>query len=504
MLTVLIADDEYFIRQRLIKIIDWERLELEFIGEAENGNEVIEKIDSNQVDILMLDIKMPIKSGIEVAEHIMTNNIKTKIIILTGYNDFDYAQKAVKFKVEDYLLKPINKDTLNEALLSCKNTILKSLEKQKKIYDYNNYQKHIYLYNTILDFNNIHSLYKEYPDFKNYHSLLFIGVFYPNDHDNYIASFISYLAKCFNELNKETIFAQSYKESESISIIQLITKSKTAIKVNYIKEMVIDYITKDNYVFIAIGDFISIKENWTKNYKLVWNLLYQRYFIDDNIILSKKLSSPNKNKYKTITIRKNLLLCLNSKNYSDLKKLINDIFINIRKNASKDYLILSLTEIFVTLQIHFPDQINSKSINSFVQELISENYSLQYLQDTVNTYSNQCMDYVNHEKPSNTSLVNRVIKYIQKNYTDPFLSVAEISDFFELTPTYLGSIFKKIAGQSILQYITELRMEQAKKLLNTNKYNVTEISQMVGYSDVFYFSKKFKKIHGCSPKHYSS
>lgn len=505
MLTVLIADDEYFIRQRLKKIIDWEELELEFIGEAENGNEVIDKISNAQVDILMLDIKMPIKSGIQVAEYIMTNNINTKIIILTGYNDFDYAQKAVKFKVEDYLLKPINKETLNEALLSCKNTILKSIEKQQKIYDYNNYQKRTHLYNTILDFNNIHSLYKKYPDIKNYDSLLFIGVFCPEDHDNYISAFINHLSKHFNELNKKTVLAQSFKENESVSIIQLIIKSKTTIKFNYINKLITNYITDSVNVFISIGDFIPINENWTRNYNLVWNLLYQRYFIDDNIILSKNSLPLNKNKPKSIVIRKKLLLCLNSKNSRDLTKLINDIFINIRKNASKDYLILSLTEIFVTLQINFPDQINSKRcINSFVQELISEDYSLQHLQDIVVAYTNQCMDYVNHEKPSNTSLVNRVIKYIQKTYADPTLSVAEISDFFELTPTYLGSIFKKIAGQSILQYITELRMEQAKKLLNTNKYNVTEISQMVGYSDVFYFSKKFKKIHGCSPKHYSS
>ncbi|GMQ59087.1 response regulator transcription factor [Vallitalea sediminicola] len=505
MLTVLIADDEYFIRQRLKKIIDWKELELEFIGEAENGNEVIKIIDNNQVDILMLDIKMPIKSGIQVAEYIMTNNINTKIIILTGYNDFHYAQKAVKFKVEDYLLKPINKNTLNEALLSCKNTILKSLEKQQKIFDYNNYQKRTYLYNTILDFNNIHSLHKQFPVLKNYDSLQFIGVFCPNDHDNYITAFITYLTKHFNELIKETVLVQSFKENESVSIIQFIIKIKYHLEINYINRLIADYIIKYDNIFISVGDFIPINENWTRNYNLVWDLLYQRYFIDNSIILSNQSTSLNKNKHKSITIRKKLLLCLNSKDYRGLHKLIDDIFIDIKKNASKDYLILSLTEIFVTLEINFPDQINSKKcINSFVQELISEDYSLQHLQDIVVAYTNQCMDYVNHEKPSNTSLVNKVIKYIQNNYVSPSLSVAEISDYFDLTSTYLGSIFKKIAGQSILQYITELRMEQAKKLLRTNKYNITEISQMVGYSDVFYFSKKFKKIHGCSPKHYSS
>ncbi|GKX30730.1 hypothetical protein SH1V18_32100 [Vallitalea longa] len=502
MLKVLIADDEYFIRQRLKKIIDWDELSLEFIGEAENGKEVINKIKNNQVDILLLDIKMPIKSGIQVAEYIMVNDIKTKIIILTGYNDFDYAQKAVKYKVEDYLVKPINKKTLNEALNTCKETILKVNEKQQKIYDYNKFQKRTNIYNTILDFNNVKKLYKEYKEFNNYEYVQFIGIFFPGNHDIYVASFINYLLRNINKFNNENISIESFKENESVSILQLIIKSQDAITLNNIKSVISHFITDTNVVFISIGDIIPIGKNWTKNYKLVWNQLYQRYFINDNMIISNKLK-PN-NKYKSIAIRKKLLLCLNSKNNNALKKLINDIFTNISKSGSKDYLILSLTEIFVTLQINYPDQVNSnKSINSFVQELIAEDYSLEHLKEIVFTYTDQCLEYVNHEKPSNTSMVSKIIKYIEENYTDPSLSVSEISNYIDLTPTYIGSIFKKVTGQSILQYITELRMDHAKKLLRTDKYNITEISQMVGYSDVFYFSKKFKKIHGCSPKNFS-
>lgn len=502
MLKVLIADDEYFIRQRLKKIIDWDELNLEFIGEAENGKEVINKITENQVDILLLDIKMPIKSGIQVAEYIMTNKIKTKIIILTGYNDFDYAQKAVKYKVEDYLVKPINKETLNEALDACKETILKVNEKQQQLYDYNKFKKRTSIYNTILDFNNVKRLYKEYEEFNNYSYLEFIGIFFPGNHDLYVTSFIDHLSNSLNRSSQDSISIESFKENESVSILQLIIKAKHSIELGKIKLIISKFITDMNKVFISIGDIIPIEQNWTKNYKLVWDQLYQRYFIDDNIIITKSIKP--KSKYKYISIRKKLLLCLNSKNNNALKNLINDIFVNIKKSSSKYYLILSLTEIFVTLQINYPDQVNSnKSINSFVQELIAEDYSLEHLKEIVFTYTDQCLEFVNHEKPSNTSMVSKVIRYIEENYTEPSLSVSEISNYIDLTPTYIGSIFKKVTGQSILQYITELRMDHAKKLLRTDKYNITEISQMVGYSDVFYFSKKFKKIHGCSPKNFS-
>lgn len=496
-LNVLIADDEYFIRQRLKKIICWDKLGLQCIGEAENGQEVIEKITEQQVDILLLDIKMPMKTGIEVAEYIMNNNINTKIIILTGYNDFDYAHKALKLKVVDFLVKPINKDTLVDALMSCKETIIASLEKQKKIHDYHCYKKRTTMYNVIMNHESVSDLYKKHPEMSNYKFLIFIGIFCPANHDQCIKQFV-------NKMDDSHVSLEYYKENEYISIMQLLLNNAS------IYDKIIDKCTNfiehySDYVFISLGNITPIKESWLHNYQSVWNALYQRYFENTNkMILVDTISKPTMDKNKCLAIRKKLLLSLNSKNVTSLNNLVDTIFITIEKVASKDYLLLLLTELFVTLKINYPNNFkSSKSVNSFVQELISEDYSLDNLKELVKSYALQCMDQVSHERPSNVILVNKITDYIDQHYTSPTLSVTEISDFFELNSTYLGSIFKKITDQSILKYITYLRMEKAKELLNIKKYNVTQISEMVGYSDVFYFSKKFKKINGCSPKNFS-
>ncbi len=111
-LNIIIADDEYFIRQRIIKIIPQEELDIHFIGEAENGIEVLELLRQHPVDLILLDIKMPRMNGIEVAESVYRNYPSTKIILLSGYNDFEYARSAMRFGVMDYLLKPVDASTL--------------------------------------------------------------------------------------------------------------------------------------------------------------------------------------------------------------------------------------------------------------------------------------------------------------------------------------------------------------------------------------------------------
>ena len=106
-LKLLIADDEYFIRQRIKKIIPWEKLNLTFAGEAENGQQVIDHLEKEPVDLLLLDIKMPQMNGIETARYIKEHFPSVHMLILSGYNDFEYARTAIRYGVKEYLLKPV-------------------------------------------------------------------------------------------------------------------------------------------------------------------------------------------------------------------------------------------------------------------------------------------------------------------------------------------------------------------------------------------------------------
>ncbi|EKQ56420.1 MULTISPECIES: response regulator [unclassified Clostridium] len=129
---LVIADDEPKIRRGILSILDWEQLNIDVIGEAEDGEIALEIIENNKPDIILLDINMPFLNGLNLLQKLKDINSKSIVIIISGYDDFSYAQKALQFNVFDYILKPVNKKDLEEI-------ILKAINKLNEIEKENNY-----------------------------------------------------------------------------------------------------------------------------------------------------------------------------------------------------------------------------------------------------------------------------------------------------------------------------------------------------------------------------
>ena len=129
---VMLADDEPIMRKALLTLADWESMECEIVYTAANGQEVMENLEKVMPDILITDIKMPGKNGIELAKYIWEQKLPIKVIILTGYADFAYAQSAVKFNVVDYVIKAGAFDGLLEAVEKAKERIQKRKEEQDR------------------------------------------------------------------------------------------------------------------------------------------------------------------------------------------------------------------------------------------------------------------------------------------------------------------------------------------------------------------------------------
>ena len=116
MLKILIVDDEPDICELIHKLIDWEELELTSLGSSQNGIDAMEIILRQKPDIVITDIQMPGMTGLEMIEKASQQKLQTKFIVVSGYREFEYAQQAIRFGVEDYLLKPISKTDLNLVL----------------------------------------------------------------------------------------------------------------------------------------------------------------------------------------------------------------------------------------------------------------------------------------------------------------------------------------------------------------------------------------------------
>ncbi|MBO9598418.1 MAG: response regulator, partial [Cohnella sp.] len=124
MMKIILVDDEIFVRKGLLALIPWQRLGYEVVGEADDGEEAMKLIDRLRPDVVITDIRMPVMDGLRMIGNVRENGgYAPKFIIISGYSDFKYAQQAVRYGVQDFILKPIDEDELTVALLRIKDLI---------------------------------------------------------------------------------------------------------------------------------------------------------------------------------------------------------------------------------------------------------------------------------------------------------------------------------------------------------------------------------------------
>ena len=133
MYSILLADDEEEVRKGIIKKIDWENLGFQVVGDAENGEEALEKIEQLKPYVVMTDIRMPYMDGLTLSKRIRQKYPSTKILIFSGYDDFEYAQQAIKLNVTEYILKPVNVEELTEILNRVRDNLDEEIEQRRNV-----------------------------------------------------------------------------------------------------------------------------------------------------------------------------------------------------------------------------------------------------------------------------------------------------------------------------------------------------------------------------------
>lgn len=495
LLNVVIADDEYFIRRRLIKIIPWQKLSFLFAGEASNGAEVLEYLHTVPVDILLLDIKMPKMDGLEVCEYIYHHYPDTKVIILSGYNDFEFARTTLRYRAMDYLLKPIDQEVLAASLSQCRAQILLERKERMQLEQYRHFEKCSVLtdvMNRVLTWDDYCSAY---PDARYTQSCLYTGLYQDTDSSETIQDLKE--AVC-----RAGIECEYFKELDYIYVLQVFFQDGAQEERFY--SLLPDYLShRSCYLFFSVGIPVPIGEDWSGPYRNILRMLNYRYFYDSSVILyEKELPVPGKPIIDLSRTRDRLLYYLNGKDETGFMDYLASLFDEILLTKDPSMPSLIVTECFVTLGIHF-DSADSpyNDIREYVSQLLDEDYRLDNVKNAVISAALQCISR-REPAPSDISLSKKIISYITENYSDPELTVATVAEQFNLNASYISSLFKKTNHISLLQYITKIRLEHSRQLLTENRYKITEIAEMVGYSDVFYFSKRFKRAYGCPPKDY--
>lgn len=526
LLSVLLVDDEPFIRKGLANLIDWEAEGYYIAGEASNGYTAIELLKNNQYDLIISDIKMPEMDGIELITYIKRNKISTaKVILLSGFYDFDYAKTAIQCACYDYILKPIKKEELLEVIRAImeEHQEEEGDEQKKRIYEKAYLDNHLMAIMTGgYDQGNIncvkeHLLVSEEVAYIHCEIFLNDEKFHVLSEDNKreqqkrLYNYANLLLKDYkNHIVHDVI---NRKKCYNIGIIYCcaMAKEKKLSQKDWIEWLVKELTERVGFKIVAtmgseVSDISLISNSYREAIMIRSFRFHKKY---DNGLLMKKNEAEK----------------INSKR-DDYKKQLNELihFIEIndrfkvKENAD------------IVYKNMMKKDIGSEEVEKGIQYLLYRLLGLGYSQDA-NIDQEEIMQYINEvvfaskinnegqikfhqfalnyadyiaqlRQNSATGSAVDIIKLIEEEIEVTYaenISLKLLGEKYFINSAYLGQVFKKQCGCSFKDYLNGVRMRKAAELMiNTDKL-ICEISFDVGYKNQEYFISKFVDIYNVTP-----
>ncbi len=526
-LNVIIVEDEYRIGMLIRKLIDWERLNLNFTHLLNNGEKALEVILEEKPDIVITDIQMPIISGLELIKKAREANMDLEYVVISGYKDFEYAHTALEYGVNSYLLKPIKEDELNNVLERLSNNINK---KRKSLEENNKIREKIKLSKKIIDSKILKEIIEsdipiEYDYIKDKYDLSF-------NFSKYRIVDIKLDYRDYKKADKkqdiitieETLkIIDAGLSSEKINRITYVDDSLNIFcMINYdinISEEVKEYLNKtlialEDYllgfeqyeVSIGIGsekdEFIELKESYREAVLAVQN----RISIGTRTIIFYKSSSYNVFDKFDKDFEKHLSAYINSvKSYdvTQFRKISNEIFNKASTYFSSDfaYLYYYLSNKLIHLFFDNLKDLNesSKELRNYLLNIYLHCYlDIQLKKLIYYQLGNYLEEYKIGLETKYTKPVRDAKKYVEENFSKK-ITLDEVAAIVDLNPVYLSVVFKKETGHNFSDYILKFKMEKAKEMLKNENETIAAVAAKLGYKDSRYFSKLFLKTVGLKP-----
>ena len=517
--TVIIVDDEKLIREGIKKNIDWDGLNLYLIGEAENGLDAIYMIEQHVPDILLLDICMPMMDGLELAKAVKQRYPRSSVIMVTGYDEFNFVREALTIGVEDYILKPVTQEKLTAAINSVKekreNNIGKGMEAQilgklmfeKKICD-------------IIKGSNESIKGEALPlSFDENADIFCVAILQIEEilgecwakalNKSDLINFA--ILNIANELllEKRMGFAMLTENAEIIIVFSMEDEEDEYQNITDMAGQITEAI--ENFIqiqiCIGIGEVKTQMKEIGKSFSTAITALDFRFIDEDKDIISyeeiKKqgdfqMSYPHDIEAEII---EGIL------NEDELTNEIMAFFAYIKIHNAKLSDIKSALFILISAVLKFArdydvvaSQISDNDLN--IMDEINSCATLTKINEIVLEFIHRAQTKIKKNITRPKQLADKIEKYIFNNYTREELSLNMMAKELFISTSYISAIFKNDIGKSFVDYLTQVRVEKAKNLLLTSQHKTYEVGAMVGYRTPQYFSTIFKKETGDSPSQY--
>ncbi|MDF2671124.1 MAG: AraC family transcriptional regulator [Paenibacillus sp.] len=512
---IMIVDDEVIIRNGLCTVIDWKELGLELLPPASSAEEALDRIPTERPHIILTDIRMSGKTGIELAKEVNERFPDTEILILTGYDDFGYAQQALREGVTDYLLKTSRPEEIIKAAMKAKQNIMEKWELSAQ-----DNLKQAALRKQLLEqllttglSEDSHALEQIRQWFRKHHVEKSEGELIPMQ--VMLLSASGWGDKTFVEL------LQGAAENiliELVPSISLLSKDRVLL-VMRCEVGLTDYNgllqilrrverTLKCTVYAALGRMVTSYEQLKLSYQEA-----QIVYSYKGVIESEGLFTLNDVKERsggrsvcTEKEEAELAALLMSNNATDLRHWVNQtVRAQIEDPASVPATLQGFLHSIVISGYRWIERHKSGQDNATLKITApaERNFELDGRpEDEVFMLLSSIMSAYHHTiSQSRFSYIHKSIAYIKDNL-DQNLSLQQVAKFVHLNPNHFSEVFKRETGFTYLEFVTQERMLRAVGLLGSTDSKVSEVARRVGYEDIKYFTQQFKKHTGQTPSEY--
>lgn len=514
---IMLVDDEEEVRKAIINKMNWEENGFTVVGDAENGQDALEKVEILYPDVIITDIKMPYMDGLELTEKIRVKYPSIKVIIFSGFDDFSYAKEAIRLGVTEYILKPVNVDELTGILKKVKNKLDEEVKSARDIdlirSRYNDslpVLREQFLNNLIMggeySKEEIERRLNEYGiDFseKGKFAVCVIDINFDSIKEGLLKEkklVPTYIKKFVEErlsLNYKNIIFNSFKGEPVIIVVRGGKVHLTDILRDICKNV---KITLGVEITIGIGSESTLSEIST-SYKQAVDAIGYKMIAGTGVICIQDVEPVNTG-----------ILRLDEKEEGDLissikfgdKKMIFDVVdfllkkpekIKVHSRQYQAYMLSILTRIIDLMQQY---EMGSEGFD-YIDIVNKIKDKTEFKDWLLKVCENINIEIKEKRETTSKQIIERAKELLLENFQNPDLSLDMVCKTLHLSPAYFSMLFKKETGQTYINYLTDIRLNKAVELLNTTEDKTYMIAEKVGYPEQNYFSYVFKKKFGVSP-----
>ena len=527
---IMLVDDEEEVRKAMIRKMDWESLGFTVVGDAENGQDALEKLEQLEPDVVMTDIRMPYMDGLTLTARIRENHPSMKILIFSGYDDFEYAKQAIKLNVTEYILKPVNGEELAQILNRIRDSLDEEIEQRRNISALQaSYQgslpilRELFLNDLVsrtADVDSVAAKLREYGiDILDARKWLAAVIHVEkmertetqilSQHQELIPISVRGLVE--DHLKPYCRFAV-FNSADGIIVIAAIDEGNT--QTGLIN--VLNDICKESKrmlevaITVGVGRSCNTLREISRSYQTAVDALGYRaivgggkaiYINDVEPVSRGKLQLDLKSESELIAAVKFGPRELIASAVQNLAARMDDAKVHARQYQVYMMSIVScITRMMQQYDLNMSEMLDS---DDGYASVIEGAYGKEEFAQWLIPIACRMNEALNQERDNTTKKVILEAKdYIQKHYSDPELSVETLCRHLHMSPAYFSTMFKKETGQTYVNYLTQVRLDKAVELLNETDDKTYMVAQKVGYQEQNYFSYVFKKRYGVSPTKY--